>query len=456
MKVRSVALAFVSSVFLVAFSANSGPAFATTNPITTQAYSALTSGDSERATALYSTAIESRTLEPEALANALLNRALAEQQLKQDDKAVEDYTSALSLDAMPANLRATALYNRGLSQQKLSLPTLAIEDFTSALLINPTFPHAYLSRAIALRDSGQYLFALSDYERAVKYKHPAMAGVYFGEALTYELLNRPSDVRKMLDAALRADANFKPAREKLASFDSLNPIIADSNDASVDPILTGSIAAVGGATLVHKPDLPKGVEPPDSLYATAALSGDTNVAEVEAPTFEKNKKLYTDRLPQSDAATGKPVAVKLSAQADEKIVAVESVPAIPPSATKSRPVAPVQAAAVQPANDNEPQAVGSTDQAEPAVSDAVPVIGWSVQIASAGSQDAAWSTWKNMQKKFKVLSDQTPVIVKADLGSKGIFFRVRIAGFDNQNGAKIACDHFRANGLSCYISKAEG
>ena len=98
----------------------------------------------------------------------------------------------------------------------------------------------------------------------------------------------------------------------------------------------------------------------------------------------------------------------------------------------------------------------ATTRPPPAVSDAVPVIGWSVQIASAGSQDAAWSTWKNMQKKFKVLSDQTPVIVKADLGSKGVFFRVRIAGFDNQNGAKIACDHFRANGLSCYISKAEG
>ena len=100
MKVRSVALAFVSSVYLVALGANIGSAVATTNPVTTQAYQALISGDSAKAISLYSFAIESRGLEPEVLANALLNRALAFQQQGQQSKAIDDYTAALSLDEM--------------------------------------------------------------------------------------------------------------------------------------------------------------------------------------------------------------------------------------------------------------------------------------------------------------------------------------------------------------------
>ena len=197
MKVRSVALAFVSSVYLVALGANIGSAFATTNPVTSQAYQALTSGDSAKAISLYSFAIESRGLEPEVLANALLNRALAYQQQGQSAKAVDDYSAALTLDAMSAELRATALYNRGLSQQKQGYTPLAIEDFTSALMLNPSFAHAFLSRGNALRESGQYLFALSDYERALKFGHPEPARVYFGEAQTYELLNRPNDMKQM-------------------------------------------------------------------------------------------------------------------------------------------------------------------------------------------------------------------------------------------------------------------
>ncbi|MDE2446724.1 MAG: tetratricopeptide repeat protein, partial [Alphaproteobacteria bacterium] len=279
MKVRSVALAFVSSVYLAAFSANSGSATASTNPVTSQAYQALSSGDSAKAVSLYSFAIESRSLEPELLANALLNRALAYQQQGLQAKAVDDYTAALSLDAMSGTLRATALYNRGLSQQKLGKGTLAIEDFTSALMLNPSFAHAFLSRANALRDSGQYLFALSDYERALKFGHPEPARVYFGEALTYEYLKRPGDMKQMLKSAVSADSSYQPAQDKLASLGierTSDATFAASESVPVDPILTASTSAVGGATVLHKPDLPKGMEPPANLIeapvATEAAS----------------------------------------------------------------------------------------------------------------------------------------------------------------------------------------
>lgn len=441
MKVRRVVLALVSSVYLVALGANSGSASASSNPVTAQAYAALTAGDSAKAISLYSFAIESRALEPEMLANALLNRALAYQQTNAHDKAIDDYSAALSLDAMSAELRATALYNRGLSQQKLGQRALAIEDFTSSLLLNPSFPHAFLARANSLRDSGQYLFALSDYERALKFNHPEVARVYFGEAQTYELLKRPTEMKRMLEAARAADPNYGPAQEKLSGLvDALPQPTTVAATADADPILTASISAVGGSTIVHKPDFPKGVEPPDNLVADAAAVEDVTLAQTEKPVFKKVKKLYTDRVPQSSVvANAAPVIA-------EKVVAVSTVPAIPAMTNNDT--------GQDPASD--PMPVAASDAAgAPAVVPA-PVHGWSVQIASAASEDGAWSTWKNMQKRFKVLGSQTPVVMKADLGTKGIFYRVRLAGFDNQSGAQSACSKLKAAGVTCFVSKAEG
>ena len=58
------------------------------------------------------------------------------------------------------------------------------------------------------------------------------------------------------------------------------------------------------------------------------------------------------------------------------------------------------------------------------------ITGWSVQLASATTEDSAWSTWKKMQSRNKALASQKPVVVRADLGAKGVFYRVRLVGFD--------------------------
>jgi tetratricopeptide (TPR) repeat protein len=434
MKVRSVTFAFVSSVFLAALGATSSSVFASspgTNPLATQAYSALSSGDNDRAISLYTQAIEARDLAPEMLANALLNRALAYQQQNKQSSAIDDYTAALALDAMSPELRATALYNRGLSHQKLSKSTLAIEDFTSALMLNPTFAHAFYGRGNALRDSGQYLFALSDFERALKYNHPDPARVYFAQAQTFELLQRPIDARRSLEAALAANPDFALAKEKLAA---LEPSSAQPQGVYVetDQILTSSVAAVGGNTLVRKPDLPQGVEPPAELMAS-------NTTEITAISAQKSAKLFTDRVPQ-----GEPVAELLPvAKAPEKLIVVASVPQIPPA---KKPMGK------EPSAQDADEIVTASVDAAPSVQ--ASVSGWNVQVASAASEDAAWSTWKKMQKKFSVLGPEKASVVKADLGGKGIFYRVKLTGFASQSDAAASCSKLKGKGVSCFISKA--
>jgi cell division septation protein DedD len=59
-----------------------------------------------------------------------------------------------------------------------------------------------------------------------------------------------------------------------------------------------------------------------------------------------------------------------------------------------------------------------------------------------------------MKARNKALASKEPVVVRADLGTKGVFYRVRLVGFDSQGDANSECSKLKAKGVKCYISKA--
>lgn len=440
MKVRRVSFAFVSAAFLAAFATNGSSALATSSSaqlsLTRDAYQALQSGDANAAIASYTKAINSRELENEVLANALLNRALAYQQTSSDEQAIADYTQALALDAMSPSLRATALYNRGLSRQRTSNLPGAVEDFTAALLLNPQFAHAYYGRATALRESGQLLFALSDYERALDHKHPDVAKVNYGLAVTFVALRRPSDARKALAAVLEAKPDHEGALAEMAKLNTSDNALLDEPDA--DPILTGSVAAISGGTSAKKLVMPKAVDVPSEMQSAKASPA-------------KPKKI-TDRVPVAENASFTP-ETQVAALDANKGVTLEEVPAIPaPSkaAAEQEPVAqPVQQEAIA----DTPSETSPETSSDASAATETPA-GYMVQIASAASEDAAWSTWKKMQARNKALRNLKPIVVRADLGTKGVFYRIRLHGFEDQGGAKAACGKLKSAGVNCFVSKS--
>ena len=392
------------------------------------AYRALSAGQYEAAVGLYGTAIESRELLPEELANALLNKALAEQHLQRHQAAIDDYEKALELDAMSAQLRATVLYNRGLSYHKLGDLPLAIEDYTSALLLDATLPQAFFSRGNALRESGQLLFALSDYERALKYNHPDKARVHYYSALTYETLRRPGEARKALQDALSVNPQHVAARKKLSEISEHLSVVEPASD----PILTGSIGALGG-TVLHKLDVSVAVEPTEALLAETVKIEQT----ATIPVVGK----IQDRLASETYDGTVKVAVPQSLQAEPEKQPVVSTTG-PETPLTDQP--DTQIAAV------EPQGPAPVEISV----DAPLADGWAVQLTSASSEDAARSTWAKLQRKHSILAGLLPTVVRADLGSKGIFYRVRLHGFSEQEAAKTKCKAFKRQGVACYVSRA--
>lgn len=412
MKVRSVVLAFVSALCFAGLAASPQSAFAV-SPVPASRYvqagfEALQQGDAIKAVPLFTQSIESRELTPDLLANAFYNRGLAYQKLGQASNAADDYSAALNLDAMASDLRARVLYNRGLAQQQLSHATLAIEDYTSALLIDPSFSYAYLARANTLRESGQYLFSISDYERAQKYQHPDVAQVYYGEGLTYEALRRPVDAKRFYQKAIASQPDFSAAISRLNALSSF----AENDELSADPVLSGTAVAanVAGSTEVLARVAPRGVEPPLGLL-------------IEEPKI-----------------------VVATAEAPAKVV-VASVPKLPviQVAVKTQVVDPIVTASTQeaaPIKTHSPLLTAAN-------------IGWAVQISSAATEDAAWASFKTMQKSHKILAGEKPVVVAAELGDKGTVYRLRLQGFDEQSAARAACAKLKAGGVSCYVAKAE-
>jgi tetratricopeptide (TPR) repeat protein len=493
MRVRSVLLACVCIAFLAAPAAGSGAITANSSSpldMSIAAREALQTGDTATAIAGFSEAIESRQLSPEQLANALINRGFAYQRAQEHDRAIDDYTAALRIDAMTGKLRATALYNRGLSQQKLEHPMLAIEDFTSALFLEPEFAHAYYLRGTILRENGQYLFALSDFDKAIRFNHPQPHLVYYAEALTYEALRRPNDVQAMLNKAVAANPGFEPARSKLAAI-GVQPAATDATVKPEAALVTAAVSAP--EQIARKETLPEAMFPPSQLV------GGLPVQMVQALPV-KPRKLIDDRIPPEEApqvATIEPAAAQPAKapsesnaddtlQADataqpheskpkpvepapqtEQIVAVEALPepeAQEKLAAAEQPkVQKKLVAAEQPktqkkraaAEQPEPAPAAPTPDAKMTQSSDTLLKGWSVQLSSLRDEKLAWGTWEKLKARHKPLSDMTPVVIKADLGAKGIYYRLRVGGFDTRAAAQSACGKLKSRGLSCFVSKAD-
>ena len=77
-----------------------------------------------------------------------------------------------------------------------------------------------------------------------------------------------------------------------------------------------------------------------------------------------------------------------------------------------------------------------------------------LQIGAFPSQaeaDAAWKTYK--AKHTALLADASDDVQKADLGDKGIWYRLRITGFPSKDVASAMCDRLKADGGICFLGK---
>ena len=77
-----------------------------------------------------------------------------------------------------------------------------------------------------------------------------------------------------------------------------------------------------------------------------------------------------------------------------------------------------------------------------------------VQISSQRSEAEAQASFRALQAKYpSVLGNRQPLIRRADLGSKGVYYRAQVGPFANAEDANQLCSNLKAAGGQCIVQR---
>lgn len=209
----------------------------------------------------------------------------------------------------------------------------------------------------------------------------------------------------------------------------------------------------GASLVITAPEGPVRVAPPEA--APAPFTGLNVYNEPVSPEQEAKASTLASQTPP--APTEAP-QIRLS----------QAPPPAPPAPAPARPVA-VAPPAAQPAAAARPAAApapaATPIQTAPAARRATPApaaatAGTSralsgaavLQLGAFESQELANGAWASLRARFNTLGQLAPDIQRADLGTKGIVYRLRAGPFADRTAAVDACTQLKAAGGNCFVA----
>jgi cell division septation protein DedD len=108
--------------------------------------------------------------------------------------------------------------------------------------------------------------------------------------------------------------------------------------------------------------------------------------------------------------------------------------------------------AAAPAAPAEPRArVAATNPTQAAAPNAG---GYVVQVSSQRNEADAQASFRSLQGKFPaVLGSRSPLIKRADLGEKGVYYRAMVGPFGTSDEASQLCGSLKAAGGQCVVQR---
>lgn len=213
----------------------------------------------------------------------------------------------------------------------------------------------------------------------------------------------------------------------------------DRGVAPVSPAITAAPEAAAPAQTAQAPQ-----QTPQQAEAPGATPDEATVPDVAADLRPAAPEAAAPEA-SPPASAGVEVREAPAAQAPQSIV--------PPAAApqQAAPEADVpQSRAAEPAAAPEPAPVQAATPA-PA---AAPASGgaWLVQIMALRDEAGAKSAWAALQKKHpSLLGNHALDVERADLGDKGVYYRVRAAGFETKSAAQSTCASLKSAGQDCLV-----
>lgn len=173
----------------------------------------------------------------------------------------------------------------------------------------------------------------------------------------------------------------------------------------------------------------------DEGRGTAPVEEETGAAAETAGSAE----------PAGDLA-GEPAPVEITPITPEALDLAEQGPELP-----SAPEEPAAEAETAPAPET-----ATAEEAAPAAPDSkIAQSGqYLIQLLSVKDEAGARGAWAKLQGKYpELLGGETLNLQQADLGERGIYYRVRTGAFDSKAGANALCGKLKAAGQDCIVRR---
>jgi cell division septation protein DedD len=114
------------------------------------------------------------------------------------------------------------------------------------------------------------------------------------------------------------------------------------------------------------------------------------------------------------------------------------------------PPAPVPA----PSRSRAHAAVATTTPAGGTTGETTASGGYAVQVSSQRSEADAQSAFRALRAKFpNQLGGREPIVRRADLGAKGIYYRAMVGPFASMEEAAGMCSNLKAAGGTCLVQR---
>jgi hypothetical protein len=222
-----------------------------------------------------------------------------------------------------------------------------------------------------------------------------------------------------------------------------------------------------GGSAVPRVVFPSPVQPAPTTTGTATPRGTppSNAQSPSASTSDQPKRIRTVTIrPDGGDSSGQPAAAEPSGRAAPPPAARNAPPPAQPAprASRDQPLS-LDPNAPAPANERpQPQQRPLTppaprETAAPAPNARVAAApasgGYLVQVSSQKSESDAQSSYRALQSKYSQLKARQPVIRRADLGNKGVFYRAMVGPFESGEEAVQFCNGLKQAGGQCIIHR---
>ena len=199
-----------------------------------------------------------------------------------------------------------------------------------------------------------------------------------------------------------------------------------------------------------------------------ASTDDPNAADDGGPRRVKTMLVRPDgsvmppAAPGMQVATAEPAAAPSAAPAAPPVQAhlAAAVPSAPAAAAVPAPVAsaPEQVAAIPPQAKPKPVKAAVVASADPAPQAAAAKTAsqYVVQVGSKQNQTEALASFADMQQKYPtLLANYRPMVKKADLGTKGTWYRLQIGPINDKTVASKLCTQLKSQGMADCLVMAQ-